>query len=131
MRGPFNGRVLDATTKAPIAGALVYAAWTLERGSALPEPAGSREVVGSTDAGGNYKIVELGSLPKGVRVTDFTLLVYKRGYVAYRSDRRFHDLGGRYMSLAHNGHSQLSDSNTGERDPEDRDGNLPELQSQA
>jgi membrane dipeptidase len=30
--------------------------------------------------------------------------------------KRFHDLGGRYMSLAHNGHSQLSDSNTGERD---------------
>jgi len=30
--------------------------------------------------------------------------------------RRFHDLGARYMSLAHNGHSQLSDSNTGERD---------------
>jgi membrane dipeptidase len=28
----------------------------------------------------------------------------------------FYDLGGRYMSLAHNGHSQLSDSNTGERD---------------
>lgn len=30
--------------------------------------------------------------------------------------RRFADLGGRYLSLAHNGHSQLSDSNTGERD---------------
>ena len=30
--------------------------------------------------------------------------------------RKFHDLGGRYLSLAHNGHSQLSDSNTGERD---------------
>ncbi|MBA3917701.1 MAG: peptidase M19 [Gemmatimonas sp.] len=30
--------------------------------------------------------------------------------------KKFHDLGGRYMSLAHNGHSQLSDSNTGERD---------------
>jgi membrane dipeptidase len=29
---------------------------------------------------------------------------------------KFHELGGRYMSLAHNGHSQLSDSNTGERD---------------
>ncbi|MES2125041.1 MAG: dipeptidase [Gemmatimonadota bacterium] len=29
---------------------------------------------------------------------------------------RFYALGGRYMSLAHNGHSQLSDSNTGERD---------------
>lgn len=30
--------------------------------------------------------------------------------------RRFYDRGARYMSLAHNGHSQLSDSNTGERD---------------
>jgi membrane dipeptidase len=27
---------------------------------------------------------------------------------------KFYDLGARYMSLAHNGHSQLSDSNTGE-----------------
>jgi membrane dipeptidase len=30
--------------------------------------------------------------------------------------QKFYDLGGRYLSLAHNGHSQLSDSNTGERD---------------
>lgn len=30
--------------------------------------------------------------------------------------KKFHDLGARYMSLAHNGHSQFSDSNTGERD---------------
>ena len=30
--------------------------------------------------------------------------------------RKFHQLGARYMSLSHNGHSQLSDSNTGERD---------------
>jgi membrane dipeptidase len=30
--------------------------------------------------------------------------------------QRFYERGGRYMSLAHNGHSQLSDSNTGERD---------------
>ena len=30
--------------------------------------------------------------------------------------KEFFDRGGRYMSLAHNGHSQLSDSNTGERD---------------
>lgn len=29
---------------------------------------------------------------------------------------KFYQRGGRYMSLAHNGHSQLSDSNTGERD---------------
>jgi len=30
--------------------------------------------------------------------------------------KKFYDLGGRYMSLAHNGHSQLSDSHTGEKD---------------
>ncbi|MEZ5307099.1 MAG: dipeptidase [Pyrinomonadaceae bacterium] len=30
--------------------------------------------------------------------------------------RKFAERGARYMSLAHNGHSQLSDSNTGERD---------------
>jgi len=30
--------------------------------------------------------------------------------------KKFYDLGGRYMSLSHNGHSQLSDSNTGEED---------------
>jgi membrane dipeptidase len=30
--------------------------------------------------------------------------------------RKFYDQGARYMSLAHNGHSQMSDSNTGERD---------------
>lgn len=30
--------------------------------------------------------------------------------------KKFADLGARYMSLAHNGHSQLSDSNTGEAD---------------
>lgn len=33
-----------------------------------------------------------------------------------RRIKQFADLGGRYLSLAHNGHSQLSDSNTGERD---------------
>ena len=59
------GRVVDATTHAPIAGALVYAAWTLERGTALLEPAGAREFVGSTDAGGNYKVPTLGALPGG------------------------------------------------------------------
>ena len=95
IKGPFNGRVVDVTTHAPIAGALVYGAWTLERGTGLLEPAGSREFVGSTDAGGNYHVPVLGAVPAGARVTEFTLLVYKRGYVAYRSDRRFNDLGMR------------------------------------
>lgn len=30
--------------------------------------------------------------------------------------KKYHDLGARYISLAHNGHSQFSDSNTGEKD---------------
>ncbi len=95
LAGPFTGRVVDSTTHAPVAGALVYGAWTLERGTALPEPAGAREFVGSTDANGAYRIPAMPKVPRGLRVTEFTLLVYKRGYVAYRSDRRFHDLGAR------------------------------------
>jgi len=95
LQGPFTGRVVDATTHAPIAGALIYAAWTFERGTGLAEPAGAKEFVGSTDAAGNYKVPKLDRMPPGGRVTEFTLLVYKRGFIAYRSDRRFADLGMR------------------------------------
>jgi microsomal dipeptidase-like Zn-dependent dipeptidase len=45
--------------------------------------------------------------------------------------KKFHDLGGRYMSLAHNGHSQFSDSNTGERNDEWLHGGLSELGREA
>jgi membrane dipeptidase len=41
--------------------------------------------------------------------------------------REFAELGGRYMSLAHNGHSQLADSNTGERDDVWLHGGLSDL----
>ncbi len=41
--------------------------------------------------------------------------------------RRFAELGARYLSLAHNGHNQLSDSNTGERDGVWLHGGLSEL----
>ena len=44
---------------------------------------------------------------------------------------RFHELGARYMSLSHNGHSQFSDSNTGERDDEWLHGGLSDLGRQA
>jgi len=36
--------------------------------------------------------------------------------IALTRGKEFYDRGARYMSLAHNGHSQLSDSNTGERE---------------
>jgi len=40
---------------------------------------------------------------------------------------KFQKLGGRYMSLSHNGHSQFCDSNTGERDGVWLHGGLSEL----
>ena len=43
----------------------------------------------------------------------------------------FHDRGGRYMSLAHNGHNQLSDSHTGEAEDDFLHGGLSELGRQA
>ncbi|MCH7992201.1 MAG: membrane dipeptidase [Gemmatimonadetes bacterium] len=45
--------------------------------------------------------------------------------------RDFAERGGRYMSLAHNGHSQFSDSNTGERDDVWLHGGLSDLGRQA
>lgn len=41
--------------------------------------------------------------------------------------KKFYDLGARYMSLSHNGHSQLCDSNTGEANDDWLHGGLSEL----
>ncbi len=45
--------------------------------------------------------------------------------------KKYHDLGARYVSLAHNGHSQFSDSNTGEADDQWLHNGLSELGKQA
>jgi membrane dipeptidase len=45
--------------------------------------------------------------------------------------KKFHELGARYMSLAHNGHSQFADSNTGEKDSIWLHNGLSELGKQA
>ncbi|MBT8495745.1 MAG: hypothetical protein KJO07_22035, partial [Deltaproteobacteria bacterium] len=77
--------------------ALVYATWTLTTGYGVVAPGGVKEVVVSTDSDGRYRIGSMAELPStgSQRLTDFHLVVYKRGYVAYRSDRRFFDLGPR------------------------------------
>jgi membrane dipeptidase len=52
---------------------------------------------------------------KGMRIA---VIGIENGYpmgLEIRRLKEFYDRGGRYMSLAHNGNSQLSDSNTGER----------------
>ena len=41
--------------------------------------------------------------------------------------KRYYDLGARYMSLAHNGHNQFSDSNTGEFDNTTKHDGISEL----
>ena len=44
--------------------------------------------------------------------------------------KRYYDLGARYMSLAHNGHNQFSDSNTGEFDNTAKHGGISALGKQ-
>ncbi len=98
LLGPFDGQVLDAASGEPVAGAIVYASWTIHAGYGMTTPAGHRETLASTGADGRYLIKKLDDVPHGgsARVVDVVLVVYKRGYVAYRSDRRFEDLGVRH-----------------------------------
>jgi hypothetical protein len=95
VRGPFRGRVVEAETGEPVSGAVVYATWTLRKGYGMTLPAGHREHITSTDERGLYEVPALDEPGGGVRITDFALVIYKRGYIAYRSDRRFSDLGPR------------------------------------
>ena len=46
------------------------------------------------------------------------------------SVKRYYDMGARYMSLAHNGHNQFSDSNTGEFDNTVKHGGISDLGKQ-
>jgi hypothetical protein len=91
LLGPYDGIVVDADSDRPIAGATVAASWAFETGIGLHAPAGAREVVVETSADGRYVIGRLDDLPEGAsaRIRRFTLIVYHRGNVAWRSDRVF------------------------------------------
>jgi hypothetical protein len=100
MLGPYDGIVLDADTERPIAGALVAASWAFERGIGLQAPLAAREIVVESGVDGRYAIPRLTDVPgedvpggRSTRLRRFTLIVYRRGHVAWRSDRRFD--GGR------------------------------------
>jgi hypothetical protein len=91
--GSFDGQVVDADTEKPIQGAIVLASWSFARGLGLVGPSGATTRTVETDVDGRYTIPRLSDLPGGLstRVAGFTLVVYKRGYVGYRSDRFFRD----------------------------------------
>lgn len=93
LLGPFDGIVVDAETERPVAGATVAASWAFERGIGLVGPAGAEEQSLETDADGRYRIGRLDRLPSGAstRLRRFTLVVYRRGYVGWRSDVHFAD----------------------------------------
>lgn len=97
LLGPYDGIVVDADTERPIPGALVAGSWAFERGVGLVGPAGTSEFVTETGPDGRYRVPRLESVPGGLstRVRRFTLIVYRRGYVGWRSDRRFRGGGAR------------------------------------
>ena len=91
LLGPYDGIVVDADSDRPIAGATVAASWAFERGIGLRAPAGAHEFVTETGADGRYVVPKLEELPSGasMRIRRFTLIVYHRGHVVWRSDRLF------------------------------------------
>jgi len=91
LLGPYDGIVLDADSDRPVAGATVAASWAFENGVGFHAPSGAREVVVETGADGRYTIPRLDDLPEGAsaRIRRFTLVVYHRGHVGWRSDRVF------------------------------------------
>ena len=91
LLGPFDGLVVDGETDRPLAGAVVAGAWAFERGIGLQGPAAALEAVAETGADGRYRLSIPAELPRGegVRLRRFTLVVYRRGYVAWRSDSSF------------------------------------------
>jgi hypothetical protein len=91
LLGPFDGMVVDSETDRPIASATVVGSWGFERGIGLVGPGGMREFSHETSADGRYRIPTPDDLPTGgsMRLRRFTLIVYRRGYVAYRSDFKF------------------------------------------
>lgn len=90
--GPFDGHVLDQGTGNPISAALIIATWSFEseKGPAVPIASYSQSAL--TDSDGSYSFGELPSSQKRLALLRrFTLIVYKAGYVGYRSDFRFED----------------------------------------
>lgn len=88
LLGPFDGQIVDAETEGPIADATVLAVWSYDRGDGFSGTDGSTTSPVKTDEAGRYRIKRPRAHRRGRhrQLTSFILFVYKRGYVAYRSD---------------------------------------------
>ena len=93
LQGPFDGQVIDAGSGKPIDGATVVASWSVRQGRGLSGPGSVRVVALDTDADGRYRIArfEEDAFAHGSWLDRFTLVVYKRGYLGWRSDLRYSD----------------------------------------
>ncbi|MCS6911861.1 MAG: hypothetical protein RMK29_12005 [Myxococcales bacterium] len=93
LRGPFDGQVLDRASGNPISSALVIGCWSYEHSGPLPAPVAARSVSVLTGSDGTYVLPAAPLPPPGQVLARFTLLVYKAGYIGYRSDLRYEDRG--------------------------------------
>jgi hypothetical protein len=82
---------MDADTGKPLEKAVIWCSWAFARGLGSPAPEAVRTARVVTDPDGRYRIPRLKALPIGLstQLARFTLVAYRRGYVAYRHDRRF------------------------------------------
>ncbi len=104
LLGPFDGQVIDQATSEPISGATIVGIWSYDTGDGLIGPFGSETVEVKTDQAGRYRIPAAPLKIRGryVRLVDWTLVVYKRGYVGYRSDVTFEGRPRTDFTLRHN-----------------------------
>ncbi len=90
LHGPFDGQIVDESTGEPVADAAVVAVWSYDHGDGFIGPAGSEVFETTTDEAGRYRVPEAKLALRGptTRLVSFELVVYKRGYIAYRSNRK-------------------------------------------
>ena len=89
LLGPFDGRVTDGASGHPLPGAVVWVSYSFCQGEVLCTPVAGHTWSGETDADGRYSVPTLSQFPAASRLARTTLVVYKRGYLGYRSDRYF------------------------------------------
>jgi len=92
LLGPFDGHVFDQATGNPVSGALVFGSWAFENetGPAVPIAAYATSVLTASD--GSYSLPALPAVQRrSALLRRFTLVVYKAGYLGYRSDLRSDD----------------------------------------